>query len=514
MASTFRGLEVGKSALNTASINQDVTGQNIANAQTKGYTRQSTVSSAKLPVGSNYVVDQIYNKRVGQGSEVTDITQYRSDYLDKQYRSQNSGYNYFEYRKQGLTYLTGVVNELDDDSSVTVALDDFKSSLLNLSNDSTSQEYRLNVQQRATSLIQSLGYVYSEMVDLWEDQNTSVQTVADSINSKTDQIAMLNSAIANYEHNGSTANDLRDERNSLLDELSGLVDITYSTNTANSSMVDVQVGGVTLVSGSEKNSISVDTSTTNAYTNEPENTLLLNDTIGGSGTYTLSTSSGGSNTIQVTGGELYAHMELLSSTDSTTPGIPYYIDQINQYAQSIAKQVNEIHTTGYTDPQDGGTSQTGINFFAVPEDGSGVEDYSLITAGNLSLSQEVKDSVWNIAASSVQVDLSASSTNESNSDIAAKLYSLADDGDFYSDLNTIVGHLAIAASTNSGLLDTNQSMLNSVSKQRTSLSGVSLDEETTNLIMYQQSYNVASRMITTIDEMLNTLINGTGRVGL
>ena len=236
MASTFRGLEVGKSALNTASINQDVTGQNIANAQTKGYTRQSTVSSAKLPVGSNYVVDQIYNKRVGQGSEVTDITQYRSDYLDKQYRSQNSGYNYFEYRKQGLTYLTGVVNELDDDSSVTVALDDFKSSLLNLSNDSTSQEYRLNVQQRATSLIQSLGYVYSEMVDLWEDQNTSVQTVADSINSKTDQIAMLNSAIANYEHNGSTANDLRDERNSLLDELSGLVDITYSTNTANSSM--------------------------------------------------------------------------------------------------------------------------------------------------------------------------------------------------------------------------------------------------------------------------------------
>ena len=514
MASTFRGLEVGKSALNTASINQDVTGQNIANAKTAGYSRQRTVTAARVPVGSNYVLDQIYNKRVGQGSEVTDITQYRSDYLDKQFRNQDSDYNYYQYRDQGLTYLTGVVNELDDDSSVTVSLDDFKSSLQNLAKDSTSQENRLNVQQRATALIKSLGYVHSEMVDLWEDQNTSVQTVADSINSKTDQIAMLNSAIANYEHNGTTANDLRDERNTLLDELSGLVDITYSTNTTNDSMVDVQIGGVTLVSGSEKNSLSVDTSTTNAYTNQPENTLLLNDTIGGSGTYTLSTSSGVSNTIQIKGGELYAHMELLTSTDSTTPGIPYYIAQINQYAQSIAKQVNDIHTTGYTDPQDGSASQTGINFFEVPKDLSGNEDYSLITAGNLSLSQEVKDSVWNIAASSVKIDLSASSTNESNADIAAKLYSLADGGDFYTKLNTIVGHLAIVSDTNTGLLDTNQSMLNSISKQRTSLSGVSLDEETTNLIMYQQSYNVASRMITTVDEMLNTLINGTGRVGL
>jgi len=514
MASTFRGLEVGKSALNTASINQDVTGQNIANAKTAGYSRQRTVTAARVPVGSNYVLDQIYNKRVGQGSEVTDITQYRSDYLDKQFRNQDSDYNYYQYRDQGLTYLTGVVNELDDDSSVTVSLDDFKSSLQNLAKDSTSQENRLNVQQRATALIKSLGYVHSEMVDLWEDQNTSVQTVADSINSKTDQIAMLNSAIANYEHNGTTANDLRDERNTLLDELSGLVDITYSTNTTNDSMVDVQIGGVTLVSGSEKNSLSVDTSTTNAYTNQPENTLLLNDTIGGSGTYTLSTTAGGSDTIQITGGELYAHMGLLTSMSSDSPGIPYYINQLNQFAQNVAKQVNDLHKTGYTDPQDGGTSKNGVNFFKVPTDTDGNEDYSQITAGSLSLSDEVKASVWNIAASSQAIDLSASSTNESNADVAAKLYTLMNGGTFSSSLNTIVGHLAIATDTNSGLLNTNKSMLNSISKQRTSLSGVSLDEETTNLIMYQQSYSVASRMITTIDEMLNTLINGTGRVGL
>lgn len=514
MSSTFKGLEMGKTALNTASINQDVTGQNISNANTSGYTRQRTVTSARLPVGTNYVVDQIYNKRVGQGSQVTDIQQYRSDYLDQQYRSQNSDYNYYSYRAQGLTYLTGVMDELDDDSSVTTSLDDFSSALLNLSKDSTSEEYRLNVQQRATTLIQNVGYVYSEMVDLWEDQNTSVQTVADSINSKADQITMLNSAIANYEQNGSTANDLRDKRNTLLDELSGLVDITYSTNQDNPSMVDVKIGGVTLVSGSEKNSISVDTSKTNAYTNENENTLKLTDSIGGSGNYTLSTTAGGSDTIQITGGELYAHMGLLTSMSSDSPGIPYYINQLNQFAQNVAKQVNDLHKTGYTDPQDGGTSKNGVNFFKVPTDTDGNEDYSQITAGSLSLSDEVKASVWNIAASSQAIDLSASSTNESNADVAAKLYTLMNGGTFSSSLNTIVGHLAIATDTNSGLLNTNKSMLNSISKQRTSLSGVSLDEETTNLIMYQQSYSVASRMITTVDEMLNTLINGTGRVGL
>ena len=174
-------------------------------------------------------------------------------------------------------------------------------------------------------------------------------------------------------------------------------------------------------------------------------------------------------------------------------------------------EVIKSHEQGYAYPttENGSTTVKAGNFFDVPDD-----DYSQITGGNFSLSAAVKDSVWNIAASGEPIDLSASSTNASNSDIAEQLYELVSGGTFNSTLNTFVGSLSIASDTTKGLLNTSQSMLSSVSTQRTSLSGVSLDEETTNLIMFQQSYSVASRMVTTIDEMLNTLINSTGRVGL
>jgi flagellar hook-associated protein 1 FlgK len=527
MTSTFRGLETGKSALAAASLNQDVTGQNIANANTVGYTRQRTDAEARLPVGLNYVVSQVYNKRVGQGVTIKDIQQTRSDYLDEQYRNESSVYANYDYRGQGLTYLTGVMNELDDNSSLTLCLNDFSSALSNLSADPTSRENRLNVQQRANTLIQNLKYVHNEMSDLWSDQNTSVNTVAESINSKAEQISILNVAIANYEHSGGTANDLRDQRNNLLDELSSLTSISYTLNATDASMVDVKIGGALLVEGKKANPIIVTPSATpNTYTGKSENVLTLSNTVTNpDGTitpvvYTLSRNADATkNEIQV-GGELQAHMDLLESDDPTMPGIPYYIGQLNQFAQSLAKQVNDIHTAGYTTPDSSlkTTSQTGIAFFT--KNGEASKDitdaayYDGITADNLTLSAEVTDSVWNIAASDTAVDLDSGSTQAGNAAVASKLYKLFSDGTFNTELNTIVGHLAIVSDTNNGLVNTSKSMLHSIAKQRTSVCGVSMDEETTNLIKFQQSYSVASRMVTTLDDMLEKLINSTGRVGL
>jgi flagellar hook-associated protein 1 FlgK len=97
-----------------------------------------------------------------------------------------------------------------------------------------------------------------------------------------------------------------------------------------------------------------------------------------------------------------------------------------------------------------------------------------------------------------------------NSEVAASLYADLAESGYYGDLNSIVGHLAIALDTSKSLLDTKESLLNSVDTQRTSVSGVSVDEETTNLIVYQQSYNACARVISAIDEMLDTLINSMG----
>ncbi len=106
--------------------------------------------------------------------------------------------------------------------------------------------------------------------------------------------------------------------------------------------------------------------------------------------------------------------------------------------------------------------------------------------------------------------LTNASTQTGNNEIALRLFNDLKNSGYYDKLNSIVINLAIAANTTSSIMDTKKSLLDSVDNQRKSTSSVSLDEETTNLIIFQQSYNAAARVITTLDDMLNTMINKMG----
>ncbi len=593
MASTFGILESAKSGLSVAMENLNITGHNIANASTVGYSRQRLVTSAKEASNSAYLVKPADENQVGQGVEVLAVQQIRSEYLDDQYRDLNAGYCCSESTTQSLTYLEGLFNsELEEGSGLTGSVEEFFSALNTFTQDTTSEENRIAVQKSALGLTQNFNLVYQEMEALWADQNDDVATVAQKINSAAEKLTGLNEAIANYERGGETANDLRDERNLLLDELSGYVDITYSNNETNSSMVDVQIGGVDLVSGTTANTIEVGSkasdfdqitsniaglnaqialatdsaviATLQGYIDNDVTILetaygldldvtedgdMRNISYDGTSLVTGSSSSSiadavksdlttwvdlCSNTLEldgtslgiaagtVTGGALYAHLEQISSTDSANPGIPYYMGQLNALAQSIAQGINDIHLTGYSydtdESTDVTTSKTGIYFFDVEteSDAGGnvtAEYYSKITAGNFTISDDVAESVWNIAGSSVPVYSDGTTMDAGNSEVASLLYAnLSDDG-YYGTINGIVGHLAIALDTSESLLDTKESLLNSVDTQRTSVSGVSIDEETTNLIVYQQSYTACARVITAIDEMLDTMIGNMGLVG-
>lgn len=597
MASTFGILETAKSGLSVSMENLKITGHNIANANTVGYTRQRLVTSAK-ETNAVYLLRPTSDNLVGQGVEVLSIQQVRSAYLDDQYRDLNSGYNYSEYTTQSLTYLEGLFNsELKDGEGLTGSIEDFFDALNTFTKDSTSQENRITVQKSALSLTQNFNLVYGEMESLWEDQNDSVKTVANEINAIAKKLGELNKAIAGYERTGETANDLRDERNLLLDELSGYVNISCGNNPDNASMVDVSIGGVELVSGSSHQTVQVGSTAdqidcwvseiaeinqaiqaafpaeatteqadrlvelrdnisdalsgipgvTFGYTSDPTHGMSISydgvELVNQTGTETNPfsdtltydpanwsalngnqlTLGGQSLSIEagtVTGGELYAHLEQINSDNSEMPGIPYYMEQLNTLARTIAQEINNVHLTGYsydTDSSTGTTtSDTGIYFFNVEtESVSGVvqEHYDRLSAGNFSISDAISESVWNIAGSSVEVNSDGSTLETGNSEVAASMYALLTDSDYYSQLNGIVGHLAIAKDTSTSVLDTRQSLLTSVDTQRNSVSGVSTDEETTNLIVYQQSYNACARVISAIDEMLNTMINNMGMVG-
>lgn len=599
MASTFGILETAKSGLSVSMQNLKITGHNIANANTVGYSRQRLVTSAKDPAAADYLLRPLSSDSAGQGVEVLSIQQIRSEYLDDQYRDLNSGFCYSESAAQSLTYLQGLFNsELSDGEGLTGSIEDFFDALNTFNQNTTSKENRIAVQKSALGMTQSFNLVYQEMQALWDDQNESVSAVAQKINSIAQKLSGLNGAIADYERSGDAANDLRDERNLLLDELSGYVNISYGVNENNSSMVDVQIGGLDLLKGTTVSSIgissdsghtaeidalteniaSVNQAISDALTADPSaDVSALQTELGGYltdlGSFIPVTASadpstgvtdvsyngvslvsggdsvpiadavendltawvafhknnltldGGELSLAagtVTSGELCAHLEAISSTDPANPGVPYYMDQLNALAREIAQNINDIHLTGYSYDTDesvsGTTSTNGIYFFNVETDTDAggtvtAEYYDKITAGNFTISGAVSNDVWNIAGSSVQVYSDGTTMESGNSQIAEALYSDLAGSGYYGTLNGIVGHLAIALDTGESMVDTRQSLLNSVDTQRTSVSGVSVDEETTNLIVYQQSYNACARVITAIDEMLDTMINGMGLVG-
>ncbi|MGI5935639.1 MAG: flagellar hook-associated protein FlgK [Oscillospiraceae bacterium] len=584
MASTFGGLETAKSGLVAARTSIDVTGHNIANANTVGYTRQRVLTSAREPGQGTYLISQFYNKRVGQGVDILEIQQLRSSYLDQQYRILNGDYMYSDKRVQSLTYLEGLFNELDEESGLTTSIENFYSALNVFSSDTSSLEYRTNVQQQALGMIHNFNVVYDEMKDLWHNQNDSISVAANRINAIAKELKYLNEAIASYERSGQPANDLRDERNLLLDELSGLVNITYAVNSDNPSMIDVKIGGLSLVSGSTFNQIEINSLSSrieeiNGFAKDiadlnkkllddsltdpertalqdeiqekinqfktafdkygittaenPQNSMLTDVSFNGvllvSGSNVCDTVDtliqfnrnyltlyGNELSIEaktVTGGQLYSHMEMITGEEANSPGIPYYMKQLNLLAQDIARTINEVHKTGWTYPYGGNESTDNINFFYVPSDG-GMENYDLITAGNFALDGKILESAYNIAGSAKKVDLSSGSTETGNNEVARRLLNTINDGNFFGKLNSIVGHLAIEIDSSRSILDTRESLINSVDKQRMSISGVDLDEEATNLIVFQQTYAACARVVTAIDEMLSIMINNMGRVGL
>ncbi len=505
MASTFGIFEAAKSGLSTTMQHMKITGHNIANANTEGYTRQRLVTSAKKS-SADYLLRPVTRDNTGQGVEVLKIQQLRSQYLDNQYRDLRTGYSYSERVTQALTYLEGLFNaEMNEGEGLTGAIEDFFGAFNTFSSDTTSEENRISVQKTALGLTQSFQMVYGEMQALWHDQNDSIVTISQEINAIAVKLAELNTAIGSYERSGQAANDLRDEQNLLLDKLSGYVNITCVNSGTAGGMVDVKIGGLSLVTGSACNAIEINS--------EPEmaNTLVLDGE-------ELSVSSG-----RLRGGELYGCMEMVSSLDSGRPGIPYYMDKLDCLARQLAQNINDLHLTGYSYDTDKSsaatTSRDGIYFFHVDTDTDEIsgdvtaEHYDRVNAGNFSISRDIMDSVWNIAGSSVRVYSDGAEMASGNGEIAnIILKDLADSG-YYGSVNGLVGHLAISLDTSRGLLDTKQSLMNSVDTQRTSISGVSLDEETSNLIIFQQSYSASARMVTTIDEMLDVMINKMGLVG-
>lgn len=255
MSSTFFGLNIGESGLYAYKAAMDTTAHNISNAETDGYTKQvmGQQASRALKVNSTYGM-------AGTGVTVTGVTQQRDTYYDLKYWSNNTIYGDYSTKSKYMSEIENYFNDLEDDG-FTTAYNSLNDSLEELQKDPSSLTVRTQVINYAKSLTDYFNSVSVDLKGIQQECNFEIKNQVDQINSTAKQIAALTKQINTLEISGGKANDLRDQRALLVDNLSQIANVSVSENTVGSGVgvtsYVVKLDGATLVDGAESNSLKV-----------------------------------------------------------------------------------------------------------------------------------------------------------------------------------------------------------------------------------------------------------------
>ncbi len=238
MGVTFGSYQIARSGLTASERGLQVTGHNIANVNTLGYVRQQAIyeNAFVQNINKGYGIMQL-----GYGTDIQEIRQIRNTFLDNIYRQESTTLGYWDSRNATLQDIESIMSEPLSDSGLQSTLNKFWNSWQELSKEPDSLTKRALVRQRAETLVQSINYLGKQLDALQKDLNTEIAERVNEINSITSSIAELNVSILRSEVDGNSANDYRDQRNTLLDRLSQLakVDITEMQD----GQIDVTIGG-------------------------------------------------------------------------------------------------------------------------------------------------------------------------------------------------------------------------------------------------------------------------------
>lgn len=570
---TFGAFTTARLGIYAAQKGLDVTGQNISNINTTGYTRE-TLDQVSLRTGGTDFYTSAYNAGVGSGVLVTGISQIRDPYLDIRFRTEQASVGAMDTKLAGLEELSGVLDEVadgDGNGILEAQFNDLVDQLQTMSNDhATEEEYDSLVRSSADSLVKLFNNYADRLQTIRENQEESLDQDVDDINGIFKSIQGLNDQITKSQVHGDDALELQDQRNLLIDQLSGYlkIDVTYQpVSVGAGSSVDkmiIRTAGdnpQTLVDGGYTTELSVsdDGSYTigmSALTNAKGVTLAgsVDSVFGDTELYGSLQSS---RELLTEKGEFSSASEAAADPAATTKrGIPYYQTVLDALAQKFASVLNEANT-GCLKNSDGeyvdstGTVVSGADDAEAIANGavalggplfsnsSNTDDTDHITAANLSISKS-----WSTGSIGIQNSMveSASSPGEVNSSDNSNIlhiivlldgsqsyqpsdavsYDPADpafsddpyfEGSFQQMLTNIQSTLAQDVSNTTTLLDNYSSAATQLDTNRDSVSGVDLNDEAMGLMQYQKSYSAACRLMTTLDEALDKLINDTGVVG-
>ncbi len=478
---SFFSLQVAKTGLFTSQKALEVTGHNIANANTEGYSRQRLELSS-IPGISSVEFGS------GQGVSTDDLVQIRDRFLDYHYRSENSSSGELDTKMQALEYVEGVLGE-PSDFGVSASLSDLFNSMEQLGSEPHNLSIRETVVQNAVKLTDAFRTISGSLGDYLGKIDDNITMVAQEINRVGVQILGLNETIHQYEISGANANDLRDQRNLLVDTLSGMAPVEVSET--ESGEYRLFMGSNPFINNMEMNSLAVIPTLDTPYRGDQLNQLYW---------------EGNDSPVDMAGGELGGLFSIRDGATGDDQGIPYYMDQLDLLAKSVISRFNEVNREGYTLPVDGNESRQNVDFF----------DSDLTTAASIRVSSALLQSGGNIAAASEEVgdnnwgnngNLILLSGIREESDVAVDGRSIGNMESFY---QSVVSDLAINTSYYKNRSESQRELTEHIENQKLSVSEVSIDEEMANMVQYQQSYNAAAKLIAVVDEMLNTLINVVG----
>ena len=238
MTSTFHSLETARRALAAQQSALMTTGHNIANANTPGYTRQRVNLETTSPYPGSGINRPQIPGQIGTGVQVGNVQRIRDSFVDTQYRTESSKLGYWEAKAGLLSQVENIMNE-PSQTGLANTMDQFWSSLQDLATQPQDNATRAVVRQKGIALADTFNYIYSSLQAVQQNYRNQLDVSEQSVNSIIRQINQVNKQIGSVEPHGLTPNDLYDERDRLVDELSSMVNIKFEKkssggNTANS----------------------------------------------------------------------------------------------------------------------------------------------------------------------------------------------------------------------------------------------------------------------------------------
>lgn len=460
MAGSFSSINIATSGLRYNQVALDIAANNLSNAATDGYVRRRLIGAS---VGGPEV-PALWSRYDGHGDGVRVASAQRmtDPLLDSRVRREHGFLSFLQTSLTVLQRIEGGIAEPGPDG-VGAALLSFRQGWQDLANNPGGDAARQQVLSRGATLAEALRAQINNVAGEEGDQRLHALDAVSQINDAAADIAQLNQTIMNMELNGTDVATLRDQRDQLV---LGLAELTGAVTTVRpDGMFDVSVNGVALVSGLNAGVLTIASGITPTGASD-----------GSPITYEI---SGVPVPAGRLGGELGAITELLSTT------LPAYRAGLGQVAQDLADQINAQHALGF-----GTNGATGLAFFSYdPADPAGTIAVAITDPADL-------------AAASVTGTLDGS-----NADLLSSAGNV--DGDYQRLVNSFGSDIA-------GLQrrTANQEALTaSIDGAWEQQAGVNIDEETISMMTAQRAYEASARLLTVIDEVLDTLINRTGLVG-